>query len=305
MPNKRRRQSQPNLSVLDAEDDRAEDYLMTGFVAEAEAEAAATGVEPSVFFEMVNLLEKGSYEEFKDLYDRVGKDIIETSMFRSELKNRLNDALSDYKTKTSSTASLSREVINEIAEIEIDSQPEIDSQRERDNKTKTSSTASSSGEANHEIAEIEVDSQRERECMSLVAKLVAEQLKILLEPPVDVEDSSEGIRKRDMGNAVTRWNRRPCRVDYAWRRASQSAVKRDVISTGLKRVKWSEAEELALVQGLEKHKGFHWATILSDPEFAVALRLRRNVDLKDKYRILRKGSKYDFSALDEFMSKIC
>ncbi|XP_011012071.1 PREDICTED: telomere repeat-binding factor 2-like [Populus euphratica] len=48
--------------------------------------------------------------------------------------------------------------------------------------------------------------------------------------------------------------------------------------------KWTAEEEAALKAGVLKHGTGKWRTILVDPEFSAVLRLRSNVDLKDKWR---------------------
>ncbi|KAK6923949.1 Linker histone H1/H5, domain H15 [Dillenia turbinata] len=53
---------------------------------------------------------------------------------------------------------------------------------------------------------------------------------------------------------------------------------------GAPKQKWTREEEEALRAGVAKHGAGKWRTILKDPEFSVALRLRSNVDLKDKWR---------------------
>ncbi|GLT75388.1 hypothetical protein SLA2020_471190 [Shorea laevis] len=53
---------------------------------------------------------------------------------------------------------------------------------------------------------------------------------------------------------------------------------------GAPKQKWTAEEEAALKAGVLKHGTGKWRTILSDPEFSDVLRLRSNVDLKDKWR---------------------
>uniref|UniRef100_A0A2P2L3J4 MYB transcription factor n=1 Tax=Rhizophora mucronata TaxID=61149 RepID=A0A2P2L3J4_RHIMU len=53
---------------------------------------------------------------------------------------------------------------------------------------------------------------------------------------------------------------------------------------GAPKQKWTAEEEAALKAGVLKHGMGKWRTILMDPEFSAALRLRSNVDLKDKWR---------------------
>ncbi|CAN1343008.1 Telomere repeat-binding factor 2 [Linum perenne] len=53
---------------------------------------------------------------------------------------------------------------------------------------------------------------------------------------------------------------------------------------GAPKQKWTAEEEAALKAGVVKHGTGKWRTILMDPEFSSVLRLRSNVDLKDKWR---------------------
>ncbi|KAG8641126.1 telomere repeat-binding factor 2 [Manihot esculenta] len=53
---------------------------------------------------------------------------------------------------------------------------------------------------------------------------------------------------------------------------------------GAPKQKWTAEEEAALKAGVLKHGTGKWRTILMDPEFSSILRLRSNVDLKDKWR---------------------
>ncbi|XP_021666348.1 telomere repeat-binding factor 2 isoform X1 [Hevea brasiliensis] len=53
---------------------------------------------------------------------------------------------------------------------------------------------------------------------------------------------------------------------------------------GAPKQKWTAEEEAALKAGVLKHGTGKWRTILVDPEFSAILRLRSNVDLKDKWR---------------------
>lgn len=49
---------------------------------------------------------------------------------------------------------------------------------------------------------------------------------------------------------------------------------------GIQKHKWSKEEEEALKAGVEKHGPGKWKTILTDPDFALALSNRSNIDLK-------------------------
>ncbi|QCD81540.1 myb proto-oncogene protein [Vigna unguiculata] len=53
---------------------------------------------------------------------------------------------------------------------------------------------------------------------------------------------------------------------------------------GAPKQKWTAEEEAALKAGVVKHGAGKWRTILTDPEFSAILRMRSNVDLKDKWR---------------------
>uniref|UniRef100_A0A0D9V2F4 MYB transcription factor n=1 Tax=Leersia perrieri TaxID=77586 RepID=A0A0D9V2F4_9ORYZ len=55
---------------------------------------------------------------------------------------------------------------------------------------------------------------------------------------------------------------------------------------GAPKQRWTADEEAALKAGVAKHGTGKWRTILRDPEFTAVLRLRSNVDLKDKWRNL-------------------
>ncbi|XP_062203686.1 single myb histone 1-like [Phragmites australis] len=55
---------------------------------------------------------------------------------------------------------------------------------------------------------------------------------------------------------------------------------------GAPKQRWTPEEEAALKAGVAKHGPGKWRTILRDPEFSALLRLRSNVDLKDKWRNL-------------------
>ncbi|KAK1440670.1 hypothetical protein QVD17_06499 [Tagetes erecta] len=56
---------------------------------------------------------------------------------------------------------------------------------------------------------------------------------------------------------------------------------------GVPKQKWTSEEEASLKAGITKHGPGKWSTILKDPEFGSVLRLRSNVDLKDKWRNLQ------------------
>ncbi|KAD5960936.1 hypothetical protein E3N88_12409 [Mikania micrantha] len=56
---------------------------------------------------------------------------------------------------------------------------------------------------------------------------------------------------------------------------------------GVPKQKWTSEEEASLKAGVAKHGPGKWSTILKDLEFGSVLRLRSNVDLKDKWRNLQ------------------
>lgn len=55
---------------------------------------------------------------------------------------------------------------------------------------------------------------------------------------------------------------------------------------GAPKLKWTSEEEVALRTGVGRYGTGKWRTILKDPDFAVCLAARSNVDLKDKWRNL-------------------
>lgn len=55
---------------------------------------------------------------------------------------------------------------------------------------------------------------------------------------------------------------------------------------GAPKQRWTPEEEAALKAGVAKHGPGKWRTILRDSDFSALLRLRSNVDLKDKWRNL-------------------
>ncbi|KAK7268008.1 hypothetical protein RIF29_20690 [Crotalaria pallida] len=61
---------------------------------------------------------------------------------------------------------------------------------------------------------------------------------------------------------------------------------------GAHKQKWTSEEEAALKAGVVKHGAGKWRTILVDPEFEDTLRLRSNVDLKDKWRNINVSEVY-------------
>ncbi|KAK2998535.1 hypothetical protein RJ639_023197, partial [Escallonia herrerae] len=61
-------------------------------------------------------------------------------------------------------------------------------------------------------------------------------------------------------------------------------------SMGAPKQKWRAEEESALKAGVAKHGAGKWSTILRDPEFSTILKLRSNVDLKDKWRNINVAS---------------
>jgi hypothetical protein len=86
-----------------------------------------------------------------------------------------------------------------------------------------------------------------------------------------------------------------CAPDDPQRVTSVAAVKR---AKG-RRLLWTQDEEDALILGLMKYGYFAWTEILKDSEFAIILRNRSGVDLKDKYRVIKKSGKYELSEIEQ------
>ena len=53
-----------------------------------------------------------------------------------------------------------------------------------------------------------------------------------------------------------------------------------LLNMGNPKQKWTPEEEAALRAGVDKHGAGKWRTIQKDPEFAIVLSTRSNVDLK-------------------------
>ena len=70
-------------------------------------------------------------------------------------------------------------------------------------------------------------------------------------------------------------------------------IQREVIrrerQNNAKRRSWTHREVAALLCGIDKHGLGAWVAILSDGRFKTTLSLRNNVNLKDKWRLLKKG----------------
>ncbi|GIL85528.1 hypothetical protein Vretimale_13388 [Volvox reticuliferus] len=64
-----------------------------------------------------------------------------------------------------------------------------------------------------------------------------------------------------------------------------------------RRRRWTREEELALLRGMQKHKGTLWKEILEDAEFKATLRGRTGVNLKDKWANLEKAAEQDFKKM--------
>jgi hypothetical protein len=54
---------------------------------------------------------------------------------------------------------------------------------------------------------------------------------------------------------------------------------------------WTDEEDEALLEGIERNGIGKWQDILSDPQYGCVLANRTNVDLKDRYRNLKKSGK--------------
>ena len=94
-------------------------------------------------------------------------------------------------------------------------------------------------------------------------------------------------------------NGKKCSLTSNKRVTSIPGVERELTTTGVKRIRWSEKEEKALIAGLCKYKSLRWGAILKDRIFADDLRRRRGEDLQSKYKTLRRNNYYDFTAFDE------
>ena len=94
----------------------------------------------------------------------------------------------------------------------------------------------------------------------------------------------------------------PCTSYNKHRNSSVPVVKRETIGGSRKKISWSLEEEKALVDGISKHAASNpsqlWQLILLDKEFSDILKLRNNVDLKDKWRNIQ--SKYDTTELENY-----
>ena len=68
---------------------------------------------------------------------------------------------------------------------------------------------------------------------------------------------------------------------------------------GVSKKRWTEDEERALREGVEKHGTGRWKHIKTDNDFSEILSLRSNVDLKDKWRniLVARGEREKPSAV--------
>lgn len=97
-------------------------------------------------------------------------------------------------------------------------------------------------------------------------------------------------------------------IDYALKKTIEGKKKRQskmipsravLAKPDGKRMRWTEAEDEALINGMIKYKDTAWAKICDDPDFSDTLKYRSNRDLKDRYVNLRTLDVYDFSAFDK------
>ena len=217
--------------------------------------------------EMQKCLKNGDYSGFEKLFNGGGHECIKASPHKAILLDGLSKYMQQFKEQ----------------EQKLDVELEEDGARV--------GSASGSG--------ADMDEDDENDVRNVVSKAVAKALGLSSIP--QLVSSEEDIRKRPNNNCVNR-NGQVCRIDFKDRNPTVPAKKRDKGLTGIKRVKWSEDEVEALIEGLRKHAGKGnaqlWKTILLDKEFAETLALRDNTNLKDKYLQLRKSKAYDFSELD-------
>ena len=136
------------------------------------------------------------------------------------------------------------------------------------------------------------------------------------ENDLDTEDGSEEnsqdtyiqeVRNRKPNFAVDR-DGKPVNLSSVQRVASVPAVRRDEVAPGKRaRIPWVQEEEDALIEGMTTYKGPYWKEILKDRRFAHSLRLRNNVDLKDKFVTLKRSGKMDFddmsASLESYKAK--
>ena len=68
---------------------------------------------------------------------------------------------------------------------------------------------------------------------------------------------------------------------------------------GVKRMRFTQEEDEAIIEGLSHYMTTDWAAILNDDRYCEILKHRTTVNLKDRYRQLRKMD-YDFTEFDDF-----
>jgi hypothetical protein len=111
------------------------------------------------------------------------------------------------------------------------------------------------------------------------------------------------VRNRQPNFSVDR-NGKPVNLSSKLRVASVAAVRRDEVAPGKRaRVPWVQEEEDALIEGITTYKGPYWKEILKDRRFAHILRLRNNVDLKDKFVTLKRSGKMDFDDMSASLER--
>lgn len=92
----------------------------------------------------------------------------------------------------------------------------------------------------------------------------------------DIEDSDEGL-KLSRAKSPKRFS--------PLRRASAPGRKRMSSPSRFRRKRWSEEEEQMLINGVKEYGEGKWAEILEHYGFSA---MRTNIDLKDKWRNLKK-----------------
>ncbi|KAG7600567.1 Linker histone H1/H5 domain H15 [Arabidopsis suecica] len=71
---------------------------------------------------------------------------------------------------------------------------------------------------------------------------------------------------------------------------------------GHRKNKWTVEEEEALLAGIAKHGSGKWSNIVDDPEFAAKLLDRTNINLKDKWRNMKKSRTHTLESTSIFTS---
>jgi len=281
----------------------------------------------SYYCEMAKLLDRGEWEEFKKVYDSERMLVIQASMHSDVLMNGISLRLQRYReqrlqqdtSESSSHADLSGADLTHAEGNRMDVDDEADDPEEQD-KLAIKIVAEAVGEQLHQLLRGKLHAAIQKEAGAAPLNLDTADASTACQEDAGAAEAngeeneeeeeeegketySEQIRSRPPNNSISRAGE-PCKLDSKNRVVSRPAVQRDVYSYGgTKRVKWSEEEECALIEGLTKYEGPQWAAILRDPLFAKKLALRKNTDLKDKYMVLRRSGEYDFSKLDKAIAE--